>query len=191
MSVWPRLYAIVDAGVAAQAGWTPSDLARAYLDGGARLLQLRASGVDPATQLGWCQAIVRLVAPLGARVIEKHYTLDNRLPGPDHGFALVPHELKAMVESIRAAEETLGSGVKEVLAEEDELAKFARRGLQATRAIEMGEVFRENDNFAILRPGNRSLGAHPSNLGRVEGKRASRAISLGDGISPDDCQKEH
>ena len=69
MRVWPRLYAIVDAGVAARAGWTPPDLARAYLDGGARLLQLRASGVDPASQLGWCREIVRLAAPRGARVI--------------------------------------------------------------------------------------------------------------------------
>ena len=69
MSVWCRLYAIVDAGVAARAGWTPPDLARAYLDGGARLLQLRASSVDAATQLGWCREIVRLAAPFGARVI--------------------------------------------------------------------------------------------------------------------------
>ena len=69
MAVWSRLYAIVDAGVAARAGWTPVDLARAYLDGGARLLQLRASGVDSGTQLGWCQEIVRLAAPVGARVI--------------------------------------------------------------------------------------------------------------------------
>ena len=69
MGVWSRLYAIVDAGVAARAGWTPPDLARAYLDGGARLLQLRASGVDPATQLGWWREVVRLAAPLGARVI--------------------------------------------------------------------------------------------------------------------------
>ena len=69
LSGWSRLYAIVDAGVAARAGWTPSDLARAYLDGGARLLQLRAPGVDPATQLGWCQEIVRLAASVGARLI--------------------------------------------------------------------------------------------------------------------------
>jgi len=63
------LYAIVDAGVAARAGWTPPDLARAYLDGGARLLQLRASGLDAATQLDWCQAIVALATPFGARLI--------------------------------------------------------------------------------------------------------------------------
>ena len=69
MNVWPRLYAIVDAGVAGRAGWNPCDLARAYLDGGARLLQLRAPGVDSATQLGWCRDVVRLAAPVGARVI--------------------------------------------------------------------------------------------------------------------------
>ena len=69
MSAWPRLYAIVDAGVAARAGWTPPDLARAYLDGGARLIQLRAPGVDGATQLDWCRQIVGLAAPAGARVI--------------------------------------------------------------------------------------------------------------------------
>ena len=69
MSAWSRLYAIVDATVAAQAGWTPTDLARAYLDGGARLLQLRAPGVDSATQLGWCGEIVRLAAPVGGRLI--------------------------------------------------------------------------------------------------------------------------
>ena len=69
MTGWPRLYAIVDAGVAARAGWPPVDLARAYLAGGARLLQLRAAGVDPATQLGWCREIVRLAAPVGTRVI--------------------------------------------------------------------------------------------------------------------------
>ncbi len=69
MRTWPRLYAIVDAGAAVRAGWRPADLARAYLDGGARLLQLRASGADAATQLGWCREIVTLAAPVGARVI--------------------------------------------------------------------------------------------------------------------------
>lgn len=69
MDAWPRLYPIVDAGVATRAGWTPPDLARAFLDGGARLLQLRAPGVDAATQLDWCQAIVALATPVGARLI--------------------------------------------------------------------------------------------------------------------------
>ncbi len=63
------LYAIVDAAVAVRAGWTPPDLAHACLKGGARLLQLRASGIDAAKQLAWCQRIVQLAAPVGARVI--------------------------------------------------------------------------------------------------------------------------
>ncbi len=69
MSRWPRLYAIVDAGSASRAGRTPVDLARAYLDGGARLLQLRAPGVDTRTLFEWARDIVALAAPRGARVV--------------------------------------------------------------------------------------------------------------------------
>ena len=69
MSRWPRLYAIVDAGSASRAGRTPVDLSRACLDGGARLLQLRAPGVDTGTLVEWTREIVDLAAPRGARVI--------------------------------------------------------------------------------------------------------------------------
>ena len=69
MSGWPRLYAIVDAGSATRAGRTPVDLARAYLDGGARLLQLRAPGVDTRTLFEWAREIIALAAPRGARVV--------------------------------------------------------------------------------------------------------------------------
>ena len=69
MSGWPRLYAIVDAGSATRARATPVDLARAYLDGGARLLQLRAPGVDTRTLFGWSREMVALAAPRGARVV--------------------------------------------------------------------------------------------------------------------------
>ena len=103
MSVWSRLYAIVDAGVAARAGWTPPDLARAYLDGGARLVQLRAWGVDAATQLGWCQEIVRLAAPLGARVIVNDRCDLALMAGAD-GVHLGQHDLP-----IEAARQLLGS----------------------------------------------------------------------------------
>ncbi|MEQ8196091.1 MAG: GNAT family N-acetyltransferase [Rhodospirillales bacterium] len=122
----------------------------------------------------------------GARVIEKHFTMDNDLPGPDHAFALTPPELVQMVTAVRRAEEALGSGVKTVLPEEAELASYARRGLQAIRAIEKGEVLRENDAFAILRPGGQTLGVHPKFLGAVEGKRAARDISLGEGLKHGD-----
>ena len=103
VSAWPRLYAIVDAGVAARAGWTPPDLARAYLDGGARLLQLRAPGVDAATQLGWCREIVGLAAPLGARVIVNDRCDLALMAGAD-GVHLGQHDLP-----IEAARQLLGS----------------------------------------------------------------------------------
>ncbi len=125
---------------------------------------------------------------LGASVIEKHYTLDKRLPGPDHPFALEPGGLKKMVQAIRDVEQTLGTGAKTVQAVEDELAAFARRGIQAIRRIEPGEALTEGDAFEILRPGKNRLGAHPRHICEIEGRPANRTIELGDGIYPADCQ---
>jgi N-acetylneuraminate synthase len=122
----------------------------------------------------------------GARVIEKHFTLANDLPGPDHAFALTPPELTQMVAAIRDAEAAMGSGVKTVLPEEEELADYARRGLQAIRAISKGEVLHESEAFAILRPGQQALGAHPKHLADVEGKRAARDIAEGEGLNHGD-----
>jgi sialic acid synthase SpsE/RimJ/RimL family protein N-acetyltransferase len=121
---------------------------------------------------------------LGAVVIEKHFTLDRRLPGPDHAFAITPAELSQLVRAVRETEASRGSGIKEVLAAEDELRAFARRGLQATRAIRRGEVLREGQNFDILRPGKQRQGMHPRFIEDVEGRRAARDIELGDGIDP-------
>ena len=123
---------------------------------------------------------------LGASVIEKHFTIDNRLPGPDHAFAITPDELKQMVAGIRAAEQTLGSGVKTVLSAEAELAGYARRGVQAIRDIARGEILCEGDNMAVLRPGNQTLGVHPRFLKTLEGRAASRAIATGEGLRPED-----
>jgi N-acetylneuraminate synthase len=125
---------------------------------------------------------------LGARVIEKHYTLDNRLPGPDHSFALLPDELKEMVRQVRCAEAALGNGVKRVLPEELELASFARRGLQAVREIVPGEILREGVNFAVLRPGEQTLGVHPRFRQRFEGQPSVRRIPLGDGLRLEDVK---
>ena len=69
MSGWPRLYAIVDAELASRSGRTPVGLARAYLAGGARLLQLRAPGVDTGTLVAWTREIVGLAAGRGVRII--------------------------------------------------------------------------------------------------------------------------
>ncbi len=126
---------------------------------------------------------------MGARVIEKHFTLDNRLPGPDHAFAVLPGELKEMVEGVREVEKMLGDGVKEIKEAEKELADFARRALQATADIQKGDVFAEGQNFDILRPGKRKPGAHPRHIHSVQGKRAARDIPAGDGIRPGDWEE--
>jgi len=130
---------------------------------------------DPVT------APVAAVA-LGARTIEKHFTLDNKLPGPDHAFALEPNELKLMVTKIREAEAVRGTGVKHMVEAERELAAFARRGVQATRAIRKGERLREGENIDILRPGKQSLGVHPRYIEQIEGRAATRDIAAGQGL---------
>lgn len=132
-------------------------------------------------------AAVAAVA-LGASIIEKHFTLDNRLPGPDHAFAVTPPELAELVRAVRGCEKTLGDGKKRVLPEEKELRLYARRALQALRNIEKGETFREGDNFAILRPGKQPQGVHPRYLSSVDGRRARRAIRLGAGIRKGDYE---
>lgn len=122
----------------------------------------------------------------GARVIEKHFTLDKKAPGPDHAFAINPEELTAMVQALRQAEAMLGSPVKCVDPTEIELRAFARRGIQAIRPIKRGESFHENKNVALLRPGNQPLGIHPRFIFEIEGKIAKRDIALGEGIQKGD-----
>lgn len=120
---------------------------------------------------------------LGATVIEKHYTLSNRLPGADHPFALEPLELKAMVKAIRMAEDALGSGTKQVLDAERELERFAVRAIQAIRDIQPGDQLVEGDNVDVLRPGRRSKGLHPRHLTWLEGRIAKKAIAKGEGVT--------
>ncbi len=123
---------------------------------------------------------------LGATLIEKHYTLNNQLPGPDHAFAVTAEELTQLVRSARQCEETLGHGRKEILPEEKELWSYAQRGVQAIRAIAKGDVFAEGVNIAVLRPGKRKKGIHPKYLGQIEGRKAKGPIVLGDGVQKKD-----
>src|SRR3989338_1585051 len=119
---------------------------------------------------------------LGASIIEKHFTLHKQLPGPDHSFALTPEELKKMVSCVRDCEKTLGTGEKIVQIEEEELRNFAQRGIQATKIIKKGDIFKEHFNIDILRPGNQKKGLHPKFISAIEGKKATRDISVGEGI---------
>ncbi len=123
-----------------------------------------------------------MAVAFGATVIEKHFTLDRTLPGPDHPFALIPNELEMMVKAIRNAELAKGSGNKEVLNEELELKQFATRSLQALKSIKKGEILVEGVNFDVLRPGNRIQGTEPRFLDMVEGKKSLKTVDLGDGI---------
>lgn len=123
---------------------------------------------------------------LGAKVIEKHFTLSKQLHGPDHAFALEPIELKKMVKGIREVQKMLGSAFKKVYEEERELYDFARRRVQALKDIQTGEILEEGKNIAILRPGKRLPGLHPKYLEAMEGKPAKNFIAAGDGIKDGD-----
>lgn len=124
---------------------------------------------------------------LGATIIEKHFTLDKDLPGPDHKFALIPSELKKMIQSIRDAQKTFGDGEKHVLDVERELRDFAVRRIQAIKDIKKGEKFVEGDNIEVLRPGKRIRGAKAKFLLKINGKTSNRSIKLGDGVRLQDC----
>jgi sialic acid synthase SpsE len=89
---------------------------------------------------------------LGACVVEKHFTLDRNLPGPDHQASLEPNELVALVRGIRAVEAALGHGRKEPAASEANTAAVARRSLVAARNISAGTALTE-EMIAIKRPG--------------------------------------
>lgn len=123
---------------------------------------------------------------LGAKVIEKHFTLSRKLQGPDHAHSLEPNELKEMVQAIRSAELMLGSSFKRVRDEEQELFAFAKRGIQALRDIQPGEILKEGETIAILRPGKKLRGIHPKYLPAIEGKPAKKYIAAGEGIQNGD-----
>ena len=120
---------------------------------------------------------------LGATIIEKHFTLDRNLPGPDHAFALTPNELKLMIDSIRKSDLAKGTGKKEILEEEKELHRFATRSIQAIAKIKKGEILKEGKNFEILRPGEQTRGLDAKFLNQVNGKRSVKDIDVGEGIT--------
>lgn len=109
-------------------------------------------------------------AARGAAVIEKHFTLDKNLPGPDHRASLEPAELKAMVDAVRNIEVALGTGVKTAAPSEVANINVARKSIVAARDIKCGETFTE-ENITVKRPGG---GINPMLWDDVIGKRASR-----------------
>ncbi len=116
---------------------------------------------------------------LGATVIEKHFTLDRGLPGPDHQASLEPHELREMVTAIRNVEAALGDGVKRPTASELRNRSIARKSLVARRAIHAGEAF-SAENLIAKRPGT---GISPMAWDDVIGQTASRDFAVDELIS--------
>lgn len=109
---------------------------------------------------------------LGACVIEKHFTLNRDLPGPDHRASLEPHELREMIKTVKDVEKALGNGTKKPTPEEEEIKKVARRSIVAKVEIPKGTVITD-DMLDFKRPG---VGIEPKYLNKVIGKRANRDI---------------
>jgi N,N'-diacetyllegionaminate synthase len=117
---------------------------------------------------------------LGASVIEKHFTLDRSLPGPDHQASLEPAELAAMVRAIRHVEQALGDGIKRPMPSEMKNRPIARKSIVAARAIGAGEVFSES-NLTTKRPGT---GVSPMRWDELMGRRATRDYQPDELIEP-------
>jgi N-acetylneuraminate synthase len=110
---------------------------------------------------------------LGACVIEKHFTLDKGLRGPDHKASLEPQEFKEMIQAIRAAEKALGDGVKKPSRNEDKIKGLIRKSITAKVNIPIGAVIYE-DMLAIKRPGK---GIPPKYLFKIIGAKAKKNIA--------------
>ncbi|MBF0126365.1 MAG: N-acetylneuraminate synthase [Magnetococcales bacterium] len=132
--------------------------------------------------VGYSDHTTGIVVPIaaaarGAVVIEKHFTLDRSLPGPDHPASLEPEELTAMVEAIRVVEQAMGHGVKVPMASERKNRLVARKSLVALEPIGQGERF-SSANLGVKRPGS---GLSPMEYWRLLGGVARRDYQ------PDEC----
>ena len=107
---------------------------------------------------------------MGASIIEKHFTLDKNMPGPDHKASLEPDELKALVKAIRNVEAALGDGIKIPTPSESKNKNIARKSIVAKRYIKKGEIFTE-ENLTTKRPGN---GLSPMQWDKIIGSVAQK-----------------
>jgi N,N'-diacetyllegionaminate synthase len=113
---------------------------------------------------------------LGAKVIEKHFTLDSTMDGPDHKASLEPDELKAMVKAIRNIEKALGEGIKQPSASEKKNLTIARKSIIAACEIKKGEIFTKK-NITTKRPGT---GISPMRWNEILGMTASKDFTKDD-----------
>ena len=121
---------------------------------------------------------------LGACVIEKHFTVDRTMSGPDHRASLEPGELKAMVQGIRIVEQAIGNGVKAPADSEENTRQIARRSIYLRRAVVAASQIRKEDLIA-LRP---SGGLTPDLFDSVVGRRLRRSLSAGAPLTWEDLE---
>jgi N,N'-diacetyllegionaminate synthase len=135
-------------------------------------------------QVGYSDHTLGIEVPIaavamGATVIEKHFTLDRNMEGPDHKASLEPDELKAMVQAIRNIEKALGNGIKKPSPSELKNKPVARKSIVAARDIKEGEEFTE-ENLTAKRPGT---GISPMRWDEVIGRKAGRDYNIDELIS--------
>ena len=123
-------------------------------------------------------------AAMGATVLEKHFTLDRSLPGPDHQASLDPAQLAALVRGVRTVEQALGDGVKAPRPTEMPVRDLVRRSAFARRDLAKGDVL-DATTLRFLRPGT---GIGPEHSGELFGRRAARALPAGTLVHWDDVE---
>lgn len=138
----------------------------------------------PGISVGYSDHTLGIEIPIaavatGARVVEKHFTLDKNMEGPDHRASLEPDELKAMVHAIRNIEKALGSGLKKPSPSELKNKPIARKSIVAARDIKEGEEFTE-ENLTVKRPGT---GISPMRWDEVIGQKAGKDYNIDELIS--------
>lgn len=129
--------------------------------------------------------VAPLARALGAVVLEKHFTLDRSLPGPDHAASLEPDELKQMVQAIRDTDLLLGSGEKAPTAPEVEVRVAARRSVTLVQNLPAGAVL-ESQMLTLMRPGD---GIPPAALDELVGRRLRRSMLRGDTLQWEDLEE--
>lgn len=142
------------------------------------------------TQIGYSDHTMGIEIPvaavaMGAVIIEKHFTLDRTLPGPDHAASLEPGELKQMVRSIRNVEQALaGSGHKEPSPSEMKNIQVARKSIHMALDVPKGSILKEED-FLVLRPGT---GISPMRIDELIGRKTARDLASGELLKEDDLE---
>ena len=143
------------------------------------LLAMQHIAKELGVKIGYSDHTLGIEVPiaavaLGAMVIEKHFTLDRTLPGPDHIASLEPEELKAMVSAIRNIEQAIsGTGLKEASESEKPNIKIARKSIHIKQNLKAGKLLNKND-LIMKRPGD---GISPMDIEKVIGKELKRDLA--------------